>query len=442
MKKLPPIFGRVGRVFGLVLSLAVVAWVLVTQVQRQSVGREYVYGGFDDHFTVGTGSFTFQSNHVDVWNTAGDITLVTPEGTPADIRFRGRQQHLEAGNFRIRYRVEEPGPIEIFCGIETTGESGPSAMEFSVVHQTEGISYRLAGDSRSTSHEKVDASVPNGTNDVKLDDSAGSHEIALRMFPLGQAAIGEIDGRSVVSRSMQWAPGTPYRMVFGARSNGKHVRVHVEAATFDQEERWDLSSFEEKFDGKLINPRRFQVLLADRFSADTRTEMVPGGGVSLFAKTKAWKDVFPAIVVRGKRVPLHGFRWRTWVSVKNMRSAAFFVGVTAASHTVTVPRSFDLGFIDEPTFHGPFMTGQLTGNGKSTYEPYRELAGVETGVLELRYDPSTGIGEAILDGHMLKQSQLDLKPLDEVMFRFGMNMQDADGELNAIVKRMSFESRE
>ena len=445
MKKLLPVLASAGRVLALAVSMALVAYVLYVQVQKQSVGREYVYGGFDDHFTVGTGSFAFVSNHVDVWNTAGDVTLVTADGQPSDVRFRGRAQHLEAGTFRIRYRIEEPGPVEIFCGVEKS-EGEPRALEFSVVHdgdQAAGLSYRLQGDGTSTgAAEKLDVRAPNGANLMTLDDSAGSHEIALRLFPLGKATVGEVDSRSVMTKAVHWEPGTPYRMVFGVRSAQKRARVHIELAAFEPEERWELSSFEEKFDGKLVNPRRFQVLPADPFAAETRTAMVPGGGLSIFAKTKVWKDVFPALVVRTKRVPLHGFRFRTTVSIEKMHHAAFFVGVAAASHMVQVPRAFDIGFIDEPTFHGPFITGHPLNADAFLYDPRRELQGRTSGVLELRYNSETGIGEAILDGVMLRDMPLDLMPLDEVTFRFGINMQADDGELSAIVKEMSFDSKD
>jgi hypothetical protein len=423
------------------VALSLVAYVIYATAVTERLGKEYATGGFSDRFSVGTGSFSFEGEHVDVNATAGDLTLTAMDGLPGDVRFRGRPQHLEPGTFRIRYRVEEPGPFEIFCGLEKNG-ADPRELSFSVVHAGDGLLYRMHGDPVSVGMQGfLDDHVPNGTNGVTLDDRSGTHELALRMFPQGIAALAEVDGQAVMSKTVRWDAGTPYRMVFGLRSPGKRAKVHIESASFEPEDRWDFSAFNEKFDAPVLNAHRFIVLPADPWMADTRVKVLPGGGLSIWAKDRHFGEIFPAVLVRTKRVPLSGFRVRASVNVEKLHNAAFFMGFAGATHTIVLPRAFDIGVIDEPTFKGPFVSGHESGDGRLTYDPQRTLPGKTQGQFELRYDARTSVGEALLDGVSLQTMTLDLKALDEVTFRFGVNMQASDGEGTATIKEITFEPR-
>ncbi len=234
--------------------------------------------------------------------------------------------------------------------------------------------------------------------------------------------------------------GSRVRLIFGvvARETGTAVDVELESAAFEQLPRpTALAPFKERFAGRMLDPRRWTVIVPDGVTGETSYDVNPSRGLTLHAHSRGFANFQPGFVLLSPPTALASFNLSVKLDITTLKGSAFVVGIVGSGYTPA--RFFDLGV--KGTDDGGIdvlSVGHWSGDGQLGLRVIRRWTGRE-GTLSLAYDEKAGKIVASLDGVSIDEHTLDLLPGDTIQLRIGANLQAADAALDLLVRQIAFD---
>jgi hypothetical protein len=385
----------------------------------------------------------------------------TAAAGPAFVRFAGPVQRLDdVVATHLRFRTRTPGAYDVFVGLELAdGEPNAPGARRVVAVMKNGASpaFAIEGDVKSMGARQIaNASspvVPFG-NDAGADDAGSADGGALDAGPAPEQSHGlalshathihelsaSFDGLPVAAAASQWWMGTRVRMIFGvvAREAGVAVDVALEDAAFEQLPRpTTLAPFQERFNGRLLDPRRWTVIVPDGAKGETSYEVDPKRGLAVRARSLGLADFQPGFVLLTPPTALASFSLKTRLDVEALKGSGFVIGIVGSGYSPA--RSFDFGFkgAEDGTI-SVLAAGHWRGDGQFgmvVSEPWQK----HEATVSVAYDAASGKVSASIDGRRIAEYKLDLLPGDTVQLRVAANLQAADAKLDLLIKEIVFE---
>lgn len=381
---------------------------------------------------------------------------------PAFVRFTGPDQHLDdVVATHVRFRTHTKGAYDVFVGLELVdgAQDGPGARRVIAVMRN-GASDRFAieGDVKTSGPRKIvhraSPVVPLAQPEAGASDAGSStagtsdagaaegevHELVLRQAAYLHELTASFDGLPVAATESQWWMGSRVRLIFGvvAREAGVSVDVDLESAAFEQLPRpVALAPFTERFSGRMLDPRRWTVIVPDGVTGETSYDVNPARGLTLHARSRGFAGFQPGFVLLSPPTALASFNLKVRLDISALKGSAFVVGIAGSGYTPA--RFYDLGV--KGTDDGGvdvLSVGHWSGDGQLGLKVLRRWAGRE-GTLALAYDATAGKIVASLDGVWIDERTLDLLPGDTVQLRIGANLQATDAMLDLAVREIAFD---
>jgi hypothetical protein len=281
-------------------------------------------------------------------------------------------------------------------------------------------------------------------------DSASAdawHELALRVSPQLGEVLGSLDGEPLASCAIGWATGAQVRAAFGALGDGRGpLAIELGELGGDTVPTSDSpESFVDRFDGRVIDPLRWAVLLPDPWMTTTQTRLVPGGGLWASATGAHATDLVSGLSLVTRRVELASFKLAARVRVRELRAAAIFIGVGTMDSALVARRSLEAGLFDAGgAAPAPFVAGHWTGSGQHSFESLEHAAfspraptpTESVREIEVSFDAKAGTGRVVLDGATLFERPVDLRALEDVTFRLGLNLHERRAQAEVVVEEV------
>lgn len=364
----------------------------------------------------------------------------------ARYELRSPVRQLTEGTLVMRFRVASAAAYDVMVGVESERSGkGPRAIRFGLQNDVTRAGYAWVGDPlTSISGVGVVSDAPDLLEQerrVAFTEPSEWHEIAVRFSASLHQAFATVDGVPSSSVRTEWYAGLPVRLVFGvrAREAGQAVDVEIEHVAYQPVAKEPQAlDFEDSFNGKVVDPRRFQVQQADSFWLDSRARPSPAG-LLLEGKAGRMATPHPGVVLHTHTFPLSSVYARARVRVRSILHSGFFLGLTSSLAGAHM-RLFDLGFFDDaPRPDGrprlqPFLAGHWQHNGQSAFERMDQVFEDEELDLEIDYDGKTRTARARVNGHAFAEHTLDLQPREHVRVRFGVNLNEGDAAYELVIR--------
>jgi hypothetical protein len=367
-----------------------------------------------------------------------------PDGAAASLRLTRDEVRLADVRLRMRFRQQDAASGSVFVALVAADDA------------TRELRFTLHGDGSATI--TGDASGSGARQELSCaalprSDRAGSapadawHELALRVSPQLGAALGSLDGEPVASCAIGWATGAPVRAAFGALGDGSGP-LAIELAELDGDTIPTSASpetFADRFEGKFVDPLRWAVLLPDPWLATTETRLLPGGGLWANATGAHATDLVSGLSLVTGRVELASFKLAARVRLRQLHAAAVFIGVGTMDNALVARRSLEAGLFDAGgAVPSPFVAGHWTGSGQHSFESLEHAApsprapapGESVREIEVSFDAGAGMGRVVLDGETLFERPVDLRALEDVTFRFGVNLHEPGARAEVVVEEV------
>lgn len=378
-------------------------------------------------------------------------------GKPARLEFVGPLRSFEENRSTMRFRVLTPGAYDVMVGFESEHSGkGPRAISYGLHSDPKASAFGWKGDPLvSLVGAQVTQDLPNTletTRDIPLATLDGSdggaagqdggwHEVGLQFSNSLHQAFATIDGVPAGSVRSEWFGGLPVRLVFGvvAREPGQTVDVEIEEVVSEQVlPSPQALDFEDRFNGKVIDPRRWHVQKGEDFWTSSSALSTPKGLV-LEGRAPHVGANHAAIVLHSASFPLGSVHVRARVQVVNFEHSGFFAGITTALGGGHL-RVFDGGFVDARTPEGKhdlhaYAAGSWKHDGQIAFVPHGRIDGDEA-LIDVDYDAKTRKGTVRVNGDDVVSEVLDIQPRQEVRVRFGVNHNESDSEFKIIVKEL------
>lgn len=386
----------------------------------------------------------------------------TASAAPAFVRFTGPVQRLDdVVATHLRFRTHTKGAYDVFVGLELVdGEQDGPGVRRVVAVMRNGATDRFAieGDVKANGPRKIvnraspvvplvpsDAGTSDaGTSDAGTSDGGASegdvHELVLSQAAYLHELTASFDGLPVAATESQWWMGSRVRLIFGviARETGAAVDVELEDAAFEQLPRpVALAPFKERFSGRMLDPRRWTVIVPDGVTGETSYDVNPARGLTLHARSRGFAGFQPGFVLLSPPTALASFDLSVRLDLSSLKGSAFVVGIVGSGYTPA--RFYDLGV--KGTEDGGIdvlSVGHWSGDGQLGLKVLRRWTGRE-GTLSLAYDAKAGKIVASIDGVWVDEHTLDLLPGDTVQLRIGANLQATDAVLDLTVREIAFD---
>ncbi len=379
----------------------------------------------------------------------------SPDGPRASMRLVGDESRLNDVALRVRYRRE--GTARVFLGLLGPSDGAGRELRLTIAEDGRAV---ISGDASDSGERREIVCEAHGDRDALTDaglpdsgEESEWHELALRVSPQLGAALGSIDGSPVVSCALGWNAGARTRLEVGVEKGGgggpmAATLTRLSHETLPSDERPE--SFVDGFHGREIDPLRWAVRLPDGWLADARARVLPSGGLSIAASATRATSFVSGFVLETRRMLLGSFVLEARVRLRRLHAASFYVAVGSLEGALVVRRGFEGGLLDGADGRPvPFAGGHWTGNGQRSFEvlrpsvPARDLdaRGDEASQIALAFDARTGVGRVILDGVTLFERPLDLRPLDSVTFRVGVNLSEAGAEADFVLDEVRLTQR-
>ena len=375
------------------------------------------------------------------------------------VRFAGPVQRLDdVVATHLRFRTRTAGAYDVFVGLELAdGEPNAPGARRVVAVMRNGSTDRFAieGDVKATGPRKIVnraspvtplGQVDAGASDGGADATAGTtddtqtHELVLTQTAYLRQLTASFDGLPIAAAESQWWMGSRVRLIFGvvARETGAAVDVELEDAAFEQLPRPTmLAPFTERFNGRMLDPRRWTVIVPDGATGETSYDVSPSRGLTIRSRSRGFAEFQPGFVLLSPPTALSSFTLSVRLEISALKRSAFVVGIVGSGYTPA--RFYDLGV--KGTDDGGIdvlSVGHWHGDGQLGLSVLRQWKGRE-GTLSLSYDAKAGSIVAAVDGVRVGSYTLDLLPGDTIQLRIGANLQAADASLDLLVRDIAFE---
>lgn len=376
-------------------------------------------------------------------------------GRPSAFELVARPRRLEDARLAFRFRVLKPGAYDVSVGYraEQTGK-GPAYLGYGYRAEAKGGSFGWMGNPlTSLAGAPVVDELPDALEHQRryVAGDAGAedtdwHEVRLETSASSHQAFATVDGKPAGGVRSEWVSGLPVRIVLAVqgREPDQDVDVEIEQLAYElRRTQSDLQlTFEDQFNGKLIDPRRWHVMAPDSFWMTATAETTPKGLVLRGAahQTTAMR---PGTVVQSPAFPLSSVDARMKVHIEDLHHAGFFMGIQSTLGGALL-RTFDAGVLAEtgdlPRLRG-FAAGHWKKNGQSSIATAKREAGRDV-TLVMHYDMATHHGTVDVDGERVVDERIDLQPREDVRFRFGVNVNDGEGRYDVRVTSLELRALE
>lgn len=378
-------------------------------------------------------------------------------GQGAFVRFAGPVQHLDdVVATHLRFRTRSSGAYDVFVGLELAdGEPNAPGARRAVAVMRNGASDRFAieGDVKGTGPRKIvnraSPVVPLAQGDAGAGDAGASdagadetqtHELVLAQTAYLHQLTASFDGLPIAAAESQWWMGSRVRLIFGvvARETGAVVDVELEDAAFEQLPRpTTLAPFKERFSGRMLDPRRWTVIVPDGATGETSYDVNPSRGLTIRSKSRGHAEFQPGFVLLSPPTALAPFSLSVKLDIETLKGSAFVVGIVGSGYTPA--RFYDLGVKGNADGTIDILSvGHWSGDGQLGLHVLKRWTGRE-GTLGLVYDAKAGKIVASINGDTVTERTLDLLPGDNVQLRIGANLQAADASLDLLVREIVFD---
>ncbi|AKU96909.1 hypothetical protein AKJ09_03573 [Labilithrix luteola] len=374
-------------------------------------------------------------------------------GKPARLELVGPVRSLEESRSTMRFRVLTPGAYDVMVGFETEHSGkGARAISYGLHAGPKASAFGWKGDPlTSLVGARVTQDLPDTLETVRdvplasLRGAEGSddgwHEVGVQFSNSLHQAFATIDGIPSGSVRSEWIAGLPVRLVFGvvARDPGQTVDVEIEEVVSEPVlPDPQALDFEDHFNGKVIDPRRWHVQKGDEFWM-TSSALSSPKGLTLEGRALHVETSHAAIVLHTPPFPLGSVHVRARVQVIGFEHSGFFAGITTVLGGGHL-RVFDGGFVDAISPEGKhelhrFAAGSWKHDGQIAFIPHGRIDGDEA-IIEVDYDAKTRKGRIRVNGDEIVSETPDIQPRQEVRVRFGINHNEANSEFKVIVKEL------
>jgi hypothetical protein len=441
-----------GWVLGFVGCFSAV-YVVYAHLASIAVARRYVADGFVERFDSKAElerRFTVRRTGALAYSVEGGKLHVTgtsdaPGGAPARVELVTPARKLDESRIVMRFRVANAAAYDVMVGVESDhAGKGPASVRFGLQNDAAGAGYRWEGDPlTSLAGATATGEYPDALEQQRrapFEAPTAWHELSLQFSMSLHQVMASVDGRPAGAVRSEWIGGTPVRVVFGvvAREPGQAIDAEIELAAVEPIPPDPRAlDFDDRFDGTVIDPRRWRVELGSSAWQTTKATPSPEGLV-LEGSSQTITTPHPAVVVGTEAFPLGSVHLRARVRVDALEGAGLFVGVTSTLGGA-LQRLFDIGIFAGattdagPAQRGAFVSGNWTHDGQRSF---RRFGGSQARVLTfaIDYDAKTRRVKASIDGHPVCDEALDLQPRQLVRVRFGVNLDDSHGRFRVVVE--------
>ncbi len=379
------------------------------------------------------------------WSVSGGELRVTGKTSPnARLEFASATRSLEEAVITLRFKVATTGAYDVTLGLEAdrTGEgaqhiayglrndaSAPAyAWDGNPLHPLPGIRGRGLPGEELDEKARVPFTDPGEWHELTLAPSTSLHRIA-----------AFVDGVPTGSVLAEWIGGMPVRLVFGVRAREPDQDVDVSFAKVRFEPRAGEAQaldWTDAFDGKVIDPRHWAV---HSFASDLLGVDLKPTKQGLVASGKATPRITgpsAAFMMDTPSFPLSSVHAKATVQVRELRHAAFFLGITSALGGPHL-RFFDTGFHDDKDKpYASMVSGHWGRDAQVRFDPPVHWADSDVVTVEVDFDAKTRVARAKMDGKVVGEHVSDLNPREHVRVRFGVVLDDATSSFDLTVREV------
>lgn len=370
----------------------------------------------------------------------GGVIAIEGSGKADDeVAISSPARRFEDGLVTIRFRSKTSEPLEVFLGLEQRNgrraTAGWTAGPTPLVHMGGDVTgpYRSA-------HLVEDVHL----EDAGLPMEPGAwHNLSIQFAPRYTTGVALLDGKPLTAVSIGWPLAAESRIVFGVRARGdvSNVGVEIESLSYQTLDEM-LSSFDETFNGEILDTQRWVVFYPDANLATMSLRLEKGQGLVLDARAHAIvRDHVPFYFVRTPPFPLRTLRATADITVDDAENGRVFFGLLGSSAWTSPDKVFDLGVAEHGEEAVIDAAGAWDNTGVLAFDLGPRARLPQRYKLEIRYDASTGLGTASVDGRKVGEHLLDMKPLDFVSVRLGSGGSKIGAHTKVTVHRISLEMK-
>lgn len=389
--------------------------------------------------------FTVRKEGSLAWAVSGGEIHVTGKTAPdARLEFASETRSLEEAHVTMRFKVATSGAYDVTIGLESdrTGE-GSQHIAYGLRNDPSAPAYAWDGNplhpmpgirGRGLPGEELDEKAR-----VPFADPGEWHELTLAVSTSLHRIAAFVDGIPTGSVLAEWIGGMPVRIVFGVRARAADQDVDVSFAKVRYEPRAGEAQaldWTDAFDGKVIDPRHWAV---HSFASDLLSVDLSPTKQGLVATGKATPRITgpsAAFMMDTPSFPLSSVHAKATVQVRELRHAAFFLGITSALGGPHL-RFFDTGFHDEKDKpYGSMVSGHWGRDAQVRFDPPVHWADSDVVTVEVDFDAKTRVARAKMDGKVVGEHVSDLNPREHVRVRFGVVLDDATSSFDLTVREV------
>jgi hypothetical protein len=378
-----------------------------------------------------------EAHGIDATSEGGVLRVRAPHPEAgASLDLVGPVRSMGEVEVRLRFRLESRADVDVGAGMVLADKT--ASVGFGARDDSMRPSWRFFG--QQDSHAPYTAIDPQRF--VPLE-AGGEHEIVLRVSPDLHVVLGTVDGNEVSSHFATWMDGTSVRPTIFVRARGARpidlTILQCDWVPLLRDTR--PRNFEDRFDGKVLDPVSWRLLRSDGASADGSFEPT-GSGLRLRGRgLNPMRAGAVAMGLIGQTFRLGSFRARLEFEAKHLHRSRISFGVSNLLLGFADWRDFETGVADGPKGTDPFIAGQWEGDQQFQVSPIPGVAnGIMRGELGLDYDAATGLATASIDGRVLMTRRLDFQPPEEVRVEIFTRVDERDADFELKLTHFKLES--
>jgi hypothetical protein len=370
------------------------------------------------------------------WTSRGGVLAVEGAGHAGDeLVVTSAARRFDDSVMMVRFRSRSSEPLEVFVGLEAKDGRAVSAAYVVAPTSFVHIGGDISGPFRSGQ----------AVEDVRIDGGAADdwHTLAFQIAPRYSTAAALLDGKPIVSTAVLWPQAVDSRISIGVRLRGDvaHANVEIDALTMQTLDEV-ASSFDDTFNGEILDSQRWIVQYPDLNIATLDLRLAKGKGLTLEGRAVGIVgEHTPFYFVRTPPFALRSFHAKADFTVDAMKEARVFFGIIGSSSWTSMDKLFDVAVFERSGKSLIDDTGAWNGNGEISFDLGPEITFPRRFALEVDYDAKTGFATALVDDTVIGKHRLDLKPLDLVSLRLGSGGYAIGALSKVAVHRISLEMR-
>jgi hypothetical protein len=371
-----------------------------------------------------------------------------PDGTPAWLQFVSKERRLEDDVvMHMRFRVADRASYDLNVGI-ARGDDPLSARELKLglSNHPEHPEYRLLGDHWLGGERPMgDRVLSDFRHRVPFTNPEGVHVVTLRVSPnthMLHAAVDDIDAGSF---DIAWWTGTPVQFAFGlvGRDPGQAVDVTIEQVSYDPIiSPFELPVFVERFDGKILDPDRWQVKMAEGSLAESSLQLAQGlhlrGRALPQSASSRW--IHPVRLL-GLPMDLGSFELAFKLRASELHDARVVVGMVDMTDLLREAdnwRGYTVGLREDPQGRGAFIAGAWGDTGQLDYLPLPQVDAAAEHEIILRWDAATRQGVTLVDGKQVDERKYDLQAFERTAIVIDTSTLPPAGAVDVVIRELRY----